>query len=112
MSKENFLKSYIVGFLLSIIYTIAAYVVVVRHLLSGGNLTFFIIGLGVLQAAVQLTFFLHLNMENKPRLNLVLFISTLGVILIVVIGSIWIMSNLNYRHDSDSQIFQEEGISK
>jgi cytochrome o ubiquinol oxidase operon protein cyoD len=112
MSKENFLKSYIAGFLLSIIYTIAAYVAVVRHMLLGGNLTFFIIGLGILQAAVQLTFFLHLNMEKRPRLNLAIFISTLGVILIVVIGSIWIMSNLNYRHSSDAEIFQQEGISK
>jgi cytochrome o ubiquinol oxidase operon protein cyoD len=109
--KEKYLKSYIAGFLLSIIYTLAAYVTVTRHLLSGGFLVFFIIGLALIQASVQLTFFLHLNMENRPRWNLGIFMSTVGVIMIVVIGSIVIMKNLNYRHmPTDSEIFQEEGI--
>jgi cytochrome o ubiquinol oxidase subunit IV len=42
-------------------------------------------------------FFLHLGRETRPRWKLAVFLFMLGVILILVFGSLWIMTNLNYR---------------
>jgi len=110
------LTSYTIGFVLSIVFTLAAYFAVVDHLLVGGVLAGAIAALGVVQLIVQLVFFLHLASESKPRWNLVVFLFMLVVLVILVFGSLWIMYNLNYNmaspHDVDTQIIQDEGISK
>lgn len=89
--------SYTVGFLLSIALTLAAYFLVVDRILSGSTLVVAIIGLAIVQLFVQLTFFLHLGGESKPRWNQMVFWFALLVVLIIVIGSIWIMANLDYN---------------
>lgn len=105
------LKSYIVGFVLSVILTLAAYFVVASHLFAGWVLLLIITVLAVEQLVVQLSFFLHLGRESKPRWNLTAFISMLGVIFIVVFGSVWIMNNLNYnmmpKHQMDDYMKTE-----
>lgn len=93
-------KKYITGFILSVVLTLAAFLVVLRpglfNLASGGVIVT-ILTLAVSQALVQLFFFLHLGEEKGPRWNLAVLLSTLGIILLVVVGSLWIMSNLNYN---------------
>ena len=105
-----------VGFALSLLFTLAAYFLVANRLLSGGILTFTILGLALFQLVVQLLFFLHLGQESKPRWNLVIFLSTVSIILIIVLGSIWIMNNLDYRHmsptETNTYILKDEGIQK
>ncbi len=99
------LKSYIIGFLASLALTLAAYFPVLKHVQSGheafshAHLTLVVIILAVIQLAVQLVFFLHLL--SGSRWNKIVFISTLGIVLIVVIGSIWIMNHLNYNMTPD-----------
>jgi cytochrome o ubiquinol oxidase operon protein cyoD len=46
---------------------------------------------------VQLFFFLHLGSETKPRWKLLTLFLMLIFAMIVLLGSIWIMYNLNYR---------------
>lgn len=108
--------SYTTGFVLSILFTLAAYVLVSRHMLNGWSIVIAILSLGVVQLLVQLLFFLHLSRESKPRWNLTVFVFMLGVLLIIVVGSLWIMHNLNYHmmspHDTDTYIQKEEGISR
>jgi cytochrome o ubiquinol oxidase operon protein cyoD len=91
------LKSYITGFILSIILTLIPYFVVTNKLLSGAVLVSVLILFAIAQLFVQLIFFLHMKEESKPHLNLVVFISFVGIIIIVVVASIWIMENLNYN---------------
>lgn len=89
--------SYTIGFILSIAFTLTAYFLVVDRLLSGNALVAAIMGLAVAQLFVQLVFFLHLGSESSPRWNQMVFWFAVGVVLIVVIGSIWIMDNLDYN---------------
>ncbi len=91
------LKPYIVGFMASLILTLAAYFAVVGQLLVGQLLVVVILALAVAQLFVQAFFFLHLGEEIGPRWKLWAFISTLGIVLIVVVGAIWIMGHLNYN---------------
>ncbi|MEO8105561.1 MAG: cytochrome o ubiquinol oxidase subunit IV [Candidatus Saccharibacteria bacterium] len=100
---QGSLLSYSSGFVLSIILTLAAYQLVVNHLVAGWALIFTILGLAVVQLLVQLLFFLHLGRESKPRWNLVVFLFMVLVVVIIAGGSLWIMKNLNYRTMSPAQ---------
>lgn len=109
------IKTYISGFILSLLLTFGAYYLVTAHLLSGSMLVGMIITLALVQMVIQLLFFLHLGQESKPRWNLIMFLSTIGIILTVVIGSLWIMSHLNYRmmpQQVDQYIMRTEGMQK
>lgn len=97
------LGSYITGFILSIALTLTAAWLVWMYIASGRTLfgrTLLIeilIALAIAQLFVQLTFFMHLVDESGPRWKLGALVSAVGIILIVVIGSIWIMNHLNYN---------------
>lgn len=96
-------KTYIVGFVSSILLTLAAFYFVQQGIdsdfatLSRRTIIFLIAGLALLQVLVQLIFFLHLDKERGPRLNLIMFASMVLTVLILVVGSLWIMDNLNYN---------------
>jgi cytochrome o ubiquinol oxidase subunit IV len=89
--------SYMVGFGLSILLTMVAYVLVTKHIMTGSGLVAVIIGLALIQFFVQLFFFLHLGRETRPRWKLLVLAFMILIVLILVGGSIWIMYNLNYR---------------
>lgn len=110
---------YFIGFIISVFLTILAFLLVnlqvkSDHLLiEHGLLTAIVIGLALVQLMVQLIFFLHLGQESKPRWNLIMVISTAGVIFILVVGSLWIMNHLNYNMTPDQmnqQIINDEGL--
>lgn len=90
-------KPQFLGFVMSFVLTMASYLIVRNHHLSGGELTLAIFGFALAQALIQLVFFLHLGMESKPHWNTIMFSFALLVILIIIGGSLWIMNNLNYN---------------
>ena len=90
-------KSYVIGFVSSVILTLAAYVAATNHILSGKALMAGLLILAIAQFVAQLFFFLHIGREAKPRWRLLVLFMMIIVVLIVVLGSIWIMYNLNYR---------------
>ena len=90
-------KSYIFGFIVSIVLTLASYIIVVDQIITSWILISAIISLGIVQALVQLLYFLHLGQESRPRWNLLVFLFMALVLVVIVFGSLWIMSNLNYR---------------
>lgn len=87
--------SYIVGFVLSIIATVLAYLIVVNHVWPMQTLIYVILGIAVLQLIVQAVFFLHIGRGSHWKF--VTFLFTIMVLLIVVVGTLWIMHNLNYN---------------
>jgi cytochrome o ubiquinol oxidase operon protein cyoD len=91
------LRTYISGYVLSIALTLAAYMLVVHPSFSTNIIVLSIMALAVIQFIVQAIFFLHLSLETKPRWRLFVFIFMISIVLIIVIGSIWIMNNLNYH---------------
>ncbi len=93
--------SYLSGFVLSVFLTLYAYISVVHHSFSGKKLMAWLLGLAVVQFCVQLFFFLHIGRETRPRWKLAALFSMIVVVLLVVLGSLWIMYNLNYRMTPD-----------
>lgn len=106
------LLSYSVGFALSIILTLAAYVSVVNKSQNARTVVIIIVGLAIAQLLTQLLFFLHLGRESKPRLRLVVFLFMTLVLGILVIGSLWIMDNLDYNmmpHEVNEYLQKQQG---
>ena len=87
--------SYVVGFVLSIATTLLAYFFVVYGLLPKELLIYVVLAIAIVQLVVQLVFFLHLGRGNRWKLMTFLF--ALLVVLVVVVGSLWIMHNLDYN---------------
>jgi len=107
MEKHGTLLSYIWGFASSIVLTLVAYVLTEIHVNSIHEaipheiLIPVILTLAVIQLAVQLIFFLHLGAEKGSRSQLAIFIATIIIVLLIVVSSIWIMSNLNANMTPD-----------
>lgn len=111
-------RSYIVGFMLSLALTFAAFEAVWAHLSHGLLSTSLLIAallvLAAAQLMVQLLFFLHLGSETKPRWNLASLLFASLVLLIIVGGSLWIMKNLDYHMNSGASsefIMKDEGFT-
>lgn len=93
------LRSYVIGFILSLLLTLAAFAAAVHpglFRLGQGAIVPAIIVLALLQLIVQLACFMHLG-SGARRADLAVLVSTVGIILIIVIGSFWIMGHLNYN---------------
>jgi cytochrome o ubiquinol oxidase operon protein cyoD len=115
------LTMYVIGFGLSLLLTLIAYNIAALHLGTHHEfppdavLVPLFIGLALVQFVVQLIFFLHLGRESKPRWNLLIFSFMALVVFILIFGSLWIMSNLNYHQsatDENTYIIHDEGIAK
>lgn len=96
-SPRNSFIQYTVGFVLSVFLTLTAYVAAVNKFLIGWDLVIFLVVLAIVQLIVQLMLFLHLGDERRPRWNLMAFLFMALMVLVIGIGSIWIMHNMNYR---------------
>lgn len=87
-------RTYTAGFVLSVIITVFAFCLVGFKVFPPVGLYIAVAILAILQLYVQLTFFLHLSTDSKVSWNMVSFIFALIIILILVIGTLWIMYNL------------------
>lgn len=101
---------------MSLIFTFIPYYLVTEHVVSGNMLLATILGFAMLQMIIQLVFFLHLGREKSPHWQLLFLISTVGLILVVVGGSLWIMHHLHYNMtpvtstDASKKLVENEGI--
>ncbi len=90
----------IIGFVGSLLLTLAAYFIIVHpeffHFNIKTAITVIFI-LAIFQFAVQFLFFLNIWRETGPRWNIAVFISTLTIVLIIVAFTLWIMNHLNYN---------------
>jgi cytochrome o ubiquinol oxidase operon protein cyoD len=93
--------TYSIGFLSSVVLTIIAYAIVVndafKNIWTPATIALVLSLLAIFQLVVQLFFFLHLGEEAKPRWKLMSFIFAFIILGIIVIGSLWIMFDLNSR---------------
>jgi cytochrome o ubiquinol oxidase operon protein cyoD len=89
------IKEYTIGFLLSIILTLASFGVVMTGVVPHSMRLTFIVALAVVQLLVQLVYFLHMGSGPDQRSNTAIFACTALLIVIVVAGSLWVMHNAN-----------------
>ena len=97
-------KSYLVGFVLSIVLTAIPFGLVMDQGHYGFTVDAVlsaVLVLAVVQVFVHIVYFLHMDRSAEQRWNVLAFAFTLLILVIVVAGSVWIMHNatLNMMHD-------------
>jgi len=103
------LQSYVAGYAIAILLTLAAFGLAYVHI-SSDHRTFshemlmYVIGaLAIVQLVAQSVFFLHLSRRKSERSKFITYLFTIYSVAFIVIGSIWIMNNLN-RNMSPEQV--------
>ncbi len=91
------LKSYLTGFVLSLILTAIPFALVMSGALSSSAALAGIFSAGLVQILVHLHYFLHLDTSSAARWNVVALIFTLLIMVLFVGGTIWIMNSLYHR---------------
>jgi len=93
--------------MLSLALTVAPFAVVIAYDMSDGELLsrtllIAIVSLfAIAQLAVQSMFFLHLSGRRELRPTIYSTLFTIATVLTIVIGSLWVMNNLNYQMSHD-----------
>jgi len=90
-------KSYLIGFFVSFFLTSLSFFLVIAKPFSNIWIIYSVIILAILQAIVQLIFFLHIGQESKPRFKTYFLIFSIFILFIFVVGSIWVMNDLEFR---------------
>jgi cytochrome o ubiquinol oxidase subunit IV len=89
------LGSYVIGFLLSVVLTGAAFGLVQHHLLPPQSSLLPLAVLALVQIVVHLVFFLHTNTSSGQRWNLLALGYTTLAALFLVFGTVWVMHNVS-----------------
>jgi cytochrome o ubiquinol oxidase operon protein cyoD len=97
-TNHKTLSGYVIGFSLSMLLTLLAFGSVTYKVFADTAITYIVLALlAVLQLLVQAIFFLRLNTSAAGRENLLTWLFTMAVVIIIISGSLWIMYNLNYN---------------
>jgi cytochrome o ubiquinol oxidase operon protein cyoD len=92
-AEHGSLKSYLIGFGLSLVFTFASFGLAMSGMVSRSFALPGIIILCLAQLLVQLVCFLHLG--KSQRENITTFVFTVLVVTIIVGGSAWVLHNMN-----------------
>ena len=85
--------SYAIGFVLSVILTVIPFGMVMSGDFSRETALISMLVMGVVQIVVHLVCFLHMNPSSEGRWNLLAFLFTVLIIVMLVGLAIWIMVN-------------------
>jgi len=96
-ASRGSLKSYLTGFVLSLILTAVPFALVMSGAWSSSAILGGIFSAGIVQILAHLHYFLHLDTSSAARWNLSALIFTVLIMILFVGGTIWIMNSLNYR---------------
>jgi cytochrome o ubiquinol oxidase operon protein cyoD len=89
-------RGYLTGFLLSVVLTAIPFWLVMGSVLDSRTTTIAIIlALGAVQIVVHVIYFLHMDAKAEAGWNLMSFLFTATLLLIILAGSIWIMFHLH-----------------
>lgn len=106
---KQVLSIYAIGFAAALLLSVASYLIVTEKLFGGvAWVTMFVLLiLATVQLIVQLVCFLHLRVDRDPLSRTGTFIFAISTVLIIVVGSLWIMQNLDYRmHTSPEAMYE------
>ncbi|WP_332065326.1 cytochrome o ubiquinol oxidase subunit IV [Bartonella sp. CB189] len=92
--------AYFIGFILAILFTLGSFVPVMYGLLDSWAVStkvIYLIGMALIQITVQIVFFLHLNSGPDAKWNLATLWFTVMCVFIIIGGTWWAISHLNYN---------------
>lgn len=90
-------RGYILGFVLAAALTFASFYVHGSDLVWAPGVTSALIVLAIAQMGVHLVFFLHVSTGPDSTNNVLALAFGILIVALVIIGSLWIMANLDER---------------
>jgi len=107
---QGSLRGYLTGFVLAAILTIIPFWLVMGHVFDNRWLTItLVLILAVVQIFVHIVYFLHLDTHSEGGWNMMAFIFTIVLVVIVLGASIWVMYNENANMMPMSPQYQRSG---
>lgn len=92
------LSIYLFGVISCVILTLLAFWIVMSQALTRTNTLVVIYIAAIVQFFIQLICFLRLNVQTeRAKMNVMSIVFTMVILVTVILGSIWIMWNLNYN---------------
>ncbi|EKT4523340.1 cytochrome o ubiquinol oxidase subunit IV [Pseudomonas putida] len=88
-------KSYAIGFILSIILTAIPFGLVMYPSLPKNLTVLIVVAMAVIQVVIHLVYFLHMDRSKEQRSNVSTFLFTTLVIALLVGLSLWIMFSIH-----------------
>lgn len=88
-------KSYMIGFVLSVILTVIPFALVMTGVLPTQTTGLLIVAAAAVQMVVHMIYFLHMSPKSEGGWNMLALIFTIVVVVICLAGSIWVMYHLN-----------------
>ena len=86
-------SSYLVGFVLAVVLTVLSFLVVSTHSLSPMGTLAALSMLALVQVRVHLHYFLHRGGSSEQRWNNICFVFTVAFVTILIVGTVFIMTN-------------------
>lgn len=95
-ASHGTLKSYVTGFVLSVILTAIPFWLVMGDVLGNASTTAIVITLfAAVQIVVHMVYFLHMTGRSEGGWSMMALIFTVVVVVIMLAGSLWVMHHLN-----------------
>jgi len=88
-------KSYLIGFVMAVVLTVIPFAIVMNHTFSTGVTVAIISIMAAVQMLVHIVYFLHMDRSPEQRSNVQVGLFSVLIIGIVVVGSLWVMHNMN-----------------
>ncbi|GAN75990.1 cytochrome o ubiquinol oxidase subunit IV [Acidisphaera rubrifaciens] len=89
--------TYVVGYALALLLTVAAFGLVYLHLLDGRAAFYAVLGLGLAQMIVHFRCFLHIDLQRSARADLQLILFSSLIVALMVGGTLVVLFNLRTR---------------
>ena len=105
-SVRQGITSYLIGFALVVLLTVASFYVAYTNLIWAPGIPIALAALGIAQIGVHLVFFLHMTTAPDNTNNALALALGVVIVALIMIGSLWIMSNLNQRMMPMNQTLQ------
>lgn len=90
------LREYLTGFILSVVFTVIPFWLVMGNVLENSTATALsIMVLAAVQMVVHMVYFLHMNTKSEGGWSFLALVFTLILVVITLAGSLWVMYHLN-----------------
>ncbi|RYY27170.1 MAG: cytochrome o ubiquinol oxidase subunit IV [Sphingomonadales bacterium] len=88
-------RTYLIGFLMSVVLTAVPFWMVMTGAAAPQFTAIVVVAFAVVQIIVHTVCFLHVNTRSESGWTLMAYVFTAVIILIVIAGSLWIMTHIN-----------------
>ncbi|UNE54352.1 cytochrome o ubiquinol oxidase subunit IV [Bartonella machadoae] len=92
--------SYLIGFILAVFFTMGSFIPVMYGMMESWTIStkvIYLIGMAIIQIIVQIVFFLHLNSGPDAKWNLSALWFAVICVFVIIGGTWWAISHLNYN---------------